>query len=536
MFGTAAALRADVKMPAIFGDHMVLQRNSKIPVWGWAGAGEKVKVSFEGATAKTTADANGNWKVELQPVKAAKDTGKPQSMTISGSNTVTIQDVLVGDVWICSGQSNMEFSLHRAHDAAEATPKANDPQLRLFLVTKKTALEPVSDVAGKWELCTPESAGPFSAVGYFFGRDLREKLKRPIGLIGTYWGGTPAQAWTSISGLQKEPSLSGYVEAHEKLVASFPQASADFAAKKTAFDEALKTWNEQYGKEFEAANKQWNDDAAKAKAAGQPLPPKLEFAHPKPKAPQAPDGGSGAPANLYNGMVAPLVHYAIKGVIWYQGESNAGKAMEYRTLFPAMIKDWRAKWGQGDFPFLFVQLAAYRHGNAPEWPVLRESQSKTLSLPKTGMAVAVDVGDWGDIHPKDKLDVGHRLALAALHVAYGEELVYSGPTYDSMKVEGGKVALKFKNNGGGLIIGAAPWSPSGETPAPAAELKGFVIAGEDKKFVPAEAKITGNTVEVSSPQVPNPVAVRYGWENSPVCNLYNKEQLPASPFRTDDWN
>jgi sialate O-acetylesterase len=528
-------------MPAIFGDHMVLQQEKKIPVWGWADAGEAVTVTLGDHTAKATADANGKWRADLDPVKT---TSAPMSLTVAGKNSLTFDDVLVGDVWICSGQSNMEFDLggdmlgHHsfggAANAATAVPAANDPQLRLFLVKKKIALQPEQDVVGKWEVCTPESASLFSAVGYFFGQELRRSLHRPIGLIGTYWGGQPAQAFTSLSGLQKEPSFTNYVNYIEGYVANYPKAMADYQVTLAKYQSDLKAWNEANG----PAMKEWADEVAKAKASGQAPPPKPAIAATQPRAPGSPEGGPSTPTVLYNGMIAPLIPYAIKGAIWYQGEANAGAALEYRTLFPRMISDWREKWGQGDFPFLFVQLAAFMKPQVEPseggWAYLREAQLMTLALPNTGMASAIDIGNADDIHPKDKLDVGLRLALAAKHVAYGQDVVSSGPLFDSMKIEGNKIRLTFKDVGSGLTVGTPPWPPAGAVSAPTA-LTGFVIAGADQKFVWGTATIDGNDIVVSSNDVDAPVAVRYGWANNPPCNLYNKEGLPASPFRTDDW-
>ncbi len=526
------ALHADVKLPAIFGDHMVLQQDAKLPVWGTADPGEAVTVSLGDHTAHATAAADGKWQAELPPVSAGT---APLTLTVAGKNTLKFEDVLAGDVWVCSGQSNMEFGLAGAHNHETELPKANDPQLRLFLVTKNAAHLPASDVTGHWELCTPETAARFTAVGYFFGRDLREKLQRPIGLIGTYWGGTPAEAWTSVSGLQKEPTLSYMVDQWNKLDAGYAKAAADYPALKSAYDAENKQWNDQYGKDFAAKMAEWKQEADRATHAGQSQPPRPVPPVPQPKAPETAEGGSHAPATLFNGMIAPLVPYAIKGAIWYQGESNAGKANEYHVLFSRMITDWREKWGQGDFPFLFVQLAGYNPGKSESWPRLREAQLQTLALPKTGMATAVDIGLPGNIHPMDKMDVGHRLALAAFHVAYGEKLVYSGPIYDSMEKRAHALAVAFSHPGTGLKIGSSPWVGPGATAAPTDHLVGFVIANVDKNWIPADAKISGDSVIVSSPQVPDPVAVRYAWESYPVANLYNKQDLPASPFRTDDW-
>jgi sialate O-acetylesterase len=536
-------LWADVKMPAIFGDHMVLQQDTALPVWGTADAGEKVTVTVGDSTDNAVADASGKWMVKLKPLPAGT---APLTMTVVGKNTLTFQDVLVGDVWICSGQSNMEFGLGNAHNAKEEIPKANYPLLRLFLVPHKISLTPQDDIApvptnslqGHWVLCTPENVikvggwNGFSAVGYFFGRELQTHLNRPIGLIGTYWGGTPAQSWTSLSALQKEPLLKHYADAYDKVRAAYsPEAEADFHVKQTTYMTDKAKWDQTVGVTYNPILKNWNDAVAKAKADGQPAPPKPVPSTPAPVAPIPPDGGPNSPTNLFNGMIAPLIPYSIKGAIWYQGESNAGQAVEYRTLFADMITDWRARWSQGDFPFLFVQLAKYA-SPSPGFAELRNSQLETLALPNTGMATSFDIGSQTDIHPKDKLDVGLRLALAARHVAYGETLVYSGPIYDKIEVAGNKVTVHFTQLGSGLVIGSAPWVTDGATPLPTDSLVGFTIAGADHKFVPADATIAGDTVVVSSAQVPQPVAVRYAFESA-TGNLYNKEGLPASPFRSD---
>ncbi len=520
---------------------MVLQEDKKLPVWGTADPSEAVTVTVGKESAKATADAAGKWRVDLAPLPT---NATPVVVTVAGkTNTVTFNDVLIGDVWICSGQSNMEFGLGGgkfgfggAHNAATVLPQANDPQLRLFLVARKTSLDPVDDVVGQWQLCTPETVGKFSAVGYFFGRDLRQELKKPIGLIGTYWGGTPAQAWTSLSGLQKEPTLKNYVDAYDKTKAAFPKLSADYPAKLAAYKAAAPAWEQGEGVAYKAAVSEWEAASKKALTAGLQPPPRPPAPKSMPHLPPSPDGGPNAPTTLYNGMIAPLVPFAVKGAIWYQGESNSGHAAEYRTLFPAMISDWREKWGQGNFPFLYVQLASFNSGKEQNWPFLREAQLKTLSLPATGMATAIDIGVPNNIHPQDKEDVGHRLALAARHVAYSEKLVYSGPIYDAMKVEGSAISLTFTHNGSGLIIGKAPWVATGFPALPGDKLVGFAVAGADKNWIPAEAKIMGDKVVVSSAQVASPVAVRYGWANNAGGNLYNKEGLPASSFRTDDWS
>jgi sialate O-acetylesterase len=518
-------------MAAIFGDHMVLQEGMKLPVWGTAAAGEAVTVTIGTDSAKVTAGADGKWRVDLAPLPV---NAAPVTLTVAGTNTLTFQDVLVGEVWLCSGQSNMEFRVRQAHNAATVLPAATDPQLRLFFVKENTALDPLDDVTGQWKTCTPESAKEFTAVGYFFGRDLRQKLNRPVGLIASYWGGTRAEAWTSIAGLQKDPELHHYVASQEHVRSLFADAAAKYPAQQAAYQAKLDAFNKGPGPQeyADAMKKYWaaNNALLAAGKPGVPMPP-----NPTPHPPTAPDGAQQTPGNLFNAMIAPLIPYAIKGVIWYQGESNANFAAEYRILFPRMITDWREHWGEGDFPFLFVQLARLQHGLVQNWAFQRESQFKALSLPNTGIATAIDIGNPIDVHPQDKEDVGHRLALVARHVAYGETLVFSGPRYAGMKVEGNAIRVSFTDVGSGLDLQVAPWVPNTTAPLPTDHLVGFMVAGADKNFVPAYAKIDGDTVVVSSPQVPTPVAVRYDFLNCPDGNLYNKEALPAFPFRSDDW-
>jgi sialate O-acetylesterase len=484
-FTGVSQIHADVKMPAIFGDHMVLQQELRVPVWGTASPGEKVRVTAGDQSASTTADGSGKWRVDLAPFAANTPA---MTVTVVGKNTLTFQDVLIGDVWLASGQSNMEFAF--AHggthpedntgylggvlDAANEDAKANDPALRIFYVAHKMSVTPVDDVVGKWELCTSESIADFSGVAYYFGREIRHAFHRPVGLIGSYYGGTGCEAWTSLDGFEKDPPFADKVDQIKQLRAAPPAA--------------------------------------------------LE---------------RHMPSVLYNGMIAPLVPYAIKGVIWYQGEDNGGNPVPYRTLFPRLITDWRERWGEGDFPFLFVQLAEWGGNGGPagnNWPMLREAQAMALALPNTGMATAIDIGDTYTIHPSDKLDVGIRLGLVAKHVAYGQELIYSGPTYDKMTVEGNTIRVSFTPSDPGLNIGVSPHPPADEAPIPTTDLLGFVIAGADQKFVQADAKIDGATVVVSSPQVPNPVAVRYDWAHSTQANLYGKDNLPALPFRSDNWD
>jgi len=531
-----AMVRADVKLPAIISDNMLLQANKPVAIWGAAAAGEKVTVAFDGQTASATADAAGKWKVTLPALKA-DDAG---DMTITGNNTLTVKNVLVGSVWICSGQSNMSFGLPGSHNAATEIPQANYPKIRLFTVPRETSMEPRAEVTGQWTVCTPTTAPAMSAVAYFFGRDVHVATGLPVGLIHTSWGGTPAEAWTSLGGLQKDAELKGYVDTVEKILQKDPAIEEGYQKQLAAYEKNHKAWQEKVEAPYKEAVKKWAEDSRKARAAHTPEPARPAAPKPGPRAPEQPGKGPHTPTVLYNAMIAPLLPYAIEGAIWYQGESNAGRAVEYRTLFARMISDWREKWNQGDFPFLFVQLANFmareKEPSNPDWAWLREAQTMTLKLPNTGMAVAIDIGQGDNIHPKDKADVGHRLALNALKMVYGKDVLPCGPLFEGLKVEGNQARISFKDVGKGLTIGVAPATQPGvEAGKPEPELKGFAIAGADQKFVWAKATIDGNTVVVSSAEVANPVAVRYAWANNPECNLYNQDGLPASPFRTDDW-
>jgi sialate O-acetylesterase len=505
-------LHADVKPNPLFTDGAVLQRGQPVPVWGTARDGEKVTVDFAGQKASTTA-AGGKWTVNLKPLKE----GGPFTMKISGDNTVTVNNLLVGEVWVCSGQSNMEWKFANAHNSKEEGPKADYPQIRMFTVKRKVSAKPLEEAEGSWVVCSPQTVGSFSAVGYFFARDLSRKLGVPVGMIHTAWGGTPAQAWTSLEGLENDAELKGYADVAKQKLASYDADMAAYAEKMEAFNQQTKEWNETVGKAHQEALKAWSQAANEAKKAKQPEPPRPAPSSPQPKAPPSPDGGSGSPAGLFNAMLSPVIPYGIKGAIWYQGESNAKQAKQYRTLFPAMIADWRRRWKLGDFPFLFVQIAPFKD----QPPEIREAQFLTLSKVKnTAMAVTTDVGDANDIHPKQKEPVGQRLALAARALAYGDKIEYSGPLYDAMVVRNGKAIISFKHVGSGLM-------------AKDGELKGFTIAGADKNFVPAKAEIHDSQIVVSAEAVANPRAVRYGWANVPEVNLFNQEGLPASPFRTD---
>ena len=518
---------ANVKMPAIFGDHMVLQQDQTLPVWGTADPGEAVEVSIGGNTGRTTADKEGKWLVKLSPVASGTSA---VTMTVTGKNTLTFTDVLPGDVWICSGQSNMAYRLPK-----DETPQATDSRIRFFTVPLKTAMEPQSDVGGSWVVCTPQTAGDFSSVGYYFARELRATVGHSIGLIGSYWVGSGGHSWVSITGLRKEPSLKFYADAYDRVLAAYPQRSASYAARMAEYQTAQAKWEKESGPAYNEAHQKWYDAVKKAGDAGEPVPGKPQLPPAPPIAPVTPDGGTHTPATIFNGMIAPLIPYAIKGVIWYQGESNHARAMEYQTLLSRLIADWRAQWGEGDFPFLVVQLPNIIYP-LQDIPFVRESQLKAVqALPNAGIAVTIDVGDPNNLHPRNKKYVGLRLAQAARHVAYGQDVVYSGPRFESMKIEGNSIRVNFSNTGSGLVIGTAPYLPPHVAPLQVTALVGFMIAGDERKWFSADAMIKGNAVTVSSAQVPHPVAVRYAWEDAPRCNLYNKEGLPASPFRSDDW-
>jgi sialate O-acetylesterase len=442
-------LEAGVKLPAVIGDNMVLQRDQPLPIWGWADKGEEVTVAIAGQTQSAKAGEDGRWKVTLDKLKV----GEPLEMTVKGSSgeEIKVKNVLVGEVWLCSGQSNMEMGVGMCNNANEEIAAADYPRIRLYMVANTKAAEPADDVKAAWTPCSPQTVaaggwGGFSAAAYYFGRQLHKELGVPVGLIDATWGGTPAEFWTSRKALEADPALKSLVQ--------------------------------------------------------------------------------GESSCLYNGMLAPLIPFGIRGAIWYQGESNVPQAYRYRTLFPAMIRNWRTDWAQGDLAFGFVQLAPFRYDYADPtcWAELCEAQSMTLkNTPNTGMAVTVDISDIKDIHPKNKQDVGRRLALWALAKVYGKEMVFSGPVYKSMAVEGGKVRLEFDHVGGGLI------SRDGKP------LSDFTVAGADQIFKPATAEIDGGSVIVSCTEVAEPAAVRFGWRDDATPNLSNKEGLPAGPFRTDSW-
>lgn len=611
---------------------MVLQRNQKIMVWGWSSPGEKVTVQLDKQSKRVTADKKGNWKVALDPLPA----GGPFELTVKGKNTITFRDVLIGEVWICSGQSNMAWTVQNSDNPEKEIAAGNYPNIRHLKVPNQIAGKPADDIGDtKWQVCSPETVASFTAVGYFFGRELLKEVNVPIGLINTSWGGTHVETWTSREAFQENPEF-------RDMIASVGKIDLD-SARKRGEELALKKienvqgpqagWssNVQRWKDLSFEDGSWstlsvpgawerrglgnvdgvvwfrNSFTLPASAAGKeavltlgPIDDADETyvngarvggtSDPStPRSYRIPAGvlregknvvavriednaGSGGfmgqasdlklsvagenialagdwayrvektskvsadvspnafPTLLYNAMIHPLIPYTIRGAIWYQGESNAGRAYQYRQAFPLMINDWRKRWGLGDFPFYFVQLATFNANNGTSekgstWAELREAQTMTLTLPNTGMAVTTDIGNPSDIHPRNKQDVGRRLAALALHDVYGKNVISSGPVYKSMKKEGRKIVLSFSDIGGGLMVKDKY-----------GYLKGFEIAGADKKFYYAQAQIEGNTVVVYHKDVTDPVAVRYGWaDDAGDCNLYNREGFPAGPFRTDTW-
>ncbi len=654
--------RADVKLPALISDHMVLEKAAKVPIWGKADPGEDVAVTLNGQTVKTQAAPDGKWMAALNLQDSAAG---PFEMTVEGKNKLTIQDVVVGEVWVASGQSNMEWVLKNTIDAEKEIAASANPLLRQFLVKKNASPELQDDTEGRWVAASPETSGDFTAVGYFFGKKLQNELKVPVGLLHTSWGGTPSEAWTSPQAIASVPEIADSGKSKQAVFQKYPD-------KKAAFVSGLTAWIKETGREdkptvdasafagMDVSTEDWTSvdlpGAVRAKDlpdAGivwlrkdvdvprkgsslslglpingydsvywngkllkqttfqefpgtgfvrrygpytipseainegrnvlairlyEPVEPadfpaaptagnislagkwlaKTEVAFPPvdaqktaavPKPPTNPLPPQYIASSLYNGMINPLLPYAISGVIWYQGETNAGRAIQYRTAFPLMIADWRKQWNQGDFPFYFCQLANFMEKKSQPgesaWAELREAQSLTLKQPNTGQAVLIDIGESGDIHPRNKKDVGDRLAVIALAKDYGKAIPYSGPVYDSMKAEDGKITLSFRNTDGGLVAGALPetyvvQSKSNQTAplvrnSPSSQLEGFAICGEDRKWVWADAKIEGDKVVVWSDQVPAPVAVRYAWADNPTCNLFNGAGLPASPFRTDDF-
>ncbi|MCE5250312.1 sialate O-acetylesterase [bacterium] len=490
--------QGDVRLPAVFGENMVLQRDMELPMWGWADPGEKVTVSVDNREVTTEADGSGKWTVRLEPLKA----GGPYALTIKGKNTIEFENILAGDVWLCSGQSNMEMRVRHVINSDREVANAQYPTIRLFQIVNDLSPEPRDDCKASWEVCRPSTIGDFTAAGYFFGREIMREVNVPIGLINASWGGTTIEAWMSPNAREACPEFRELLDYWAPVLSRKPP-------------EVLR---------FYRGMAEWEEDVHYGEYVGNPL---LKIYGTVPESPVKLAIVPQMPIWVYNAMIAPLVPYGIKGVLWYQGESNAGRAYQYRSLLPALITDWRALWKQGDFPFLYVQLCNYGAvGTKPsesQWAELREAQLITLTVPKTAMAVTIDIGEAANIHPRNKQEVGRRLALAALKTVYGREIVASGPMYESMTVRDGKVFVTFTNTGSGLV------------PAVGESLRGFTLAGKDKTFFRAHAMIMGDEVAVWSDDVPNPVALRYGWADNPGCNLFNREGLPASPFRTDDW-
>jgi len=475
LFAVALTATADVKLPPVLGSGMVLQRDLPVPVWGWADAGEKVSVSFAGQTKTSKAGDNGKWMVKLDPLKA---NDKPANLTITGSNKISLDNVLVGEVWICSGQSNMEWSIRASMNANEEITASDHPQIRLFNVPGHTTSSlPQEAGKGNWQVCSPKTSSGFSAVGYYFGRRLHKELEVPVGLIGSNWGGTRIEPWTTLAGFESVPQLS-------KIANQVKNYKADTQV------------------------------------------------------------GGRSPSAIYNSMVHPLTPFAMRGGIWYQGESNGGEGVTYYHKKHALVNGWRKAFQNKDLGFYWVQLANFQlPKNNPAggdgWAKIREAQTQALDIPHTGMAVAIDLADAHnprDIHPRNKQDVGGRLAQWALHQTYGKkDLVPTGPLYKSHKIKGNAIHLSFDHVGKGLMVGKkTKLEPTAEVKD--GKLEHFSIAGADKKWVWAEATIDGETVVVKSADVPKPIAVRYGFTMNPAkANLYNKDGIPASPFRTDNW-
>jgi sialate O-acetylesterase len=629
------SLLAAPRLPHLFSNHMVLQRDKEIAIWGWADPGEKISISLSFQTRETTAGIDGQWKVVLSAMPASG----PFTLSVTGQKTIALKDVMLGEVWVASGQSNMTYALSGATGSAEEIPEAIYPEIRFFTVPRKVALTPQEDtLPASWEICSPDTAKNFSAVSYFFARDLYKALGVPIGIVLSSWPGSLGEEWTDDKSLQREPELRPILERWEASPADVKSFAAEPARLSLEFDDFelvpaaggakpllfakfddgtgstatggdwIYDWDDAPGTSFELVTPGRGGTGFAARVAGafdemsssrlqanfkrdksatdvrayagirfsvrghglfqlqtvQPtisdwdnyssetFPATEEWKQitvwfkdlrqagwgvatpltlnaltgfllnitPAIGDPPRPPGG------LYEGMIVPLQMYRIRGALWYQGEGNTWRAHQYRTLLPALIKGWRSGWGEGDFPFLIVQLP--NHGSSPEfgdsiWAELREAQLLTAkTVPNTGLAVTIDLGDPGNLHPPRKAEIGERLALWGLGTTYGKKIVHSGPLYESSRIEGNRIRIQFQQTGSGLK-------------ARDGELKGFAIAGSDRKFHRASARIEGGSILVSSPEVSTPIAVRYGWAASPVCNLYNQEGLPASPFRTDHW-
>ena len=476
---------AEVTLPKLLASHMVVQRNLPVHVWGKAQPGEEVTVGFRGENRAVKADELGKWSVYLAPGEA----GGPFQLTVQGRKSdgsaqiITLDDILVGDLWLASGQSNMEFDLRNAATAAQDVPAASNDRIRLLVVEKHTSDYELNDAPnGGWKAATPDSAKYFSAIAWYFAREIQSKEHVPVGVIDATWGGTVAESWVRLEAIGEDAALMPLFVSRGKMTAREADSAVEQAWEKKQIEEA--------------------------KAAGKTVP---SFPWHAPL-------NTWAPSLIYNGMIAPLTPLPIRGVIWYQGESNSAveRAPLYHRIFRTLIEDWRHQWAEGDFPFLFVQIANFKSSPAEDWATLREEQRKTLELRNTAMAVTIDIGNPNDVHPTNKLDPGLRLARAARALSYGEQLEYSGPLFRQAVPVNGAMRLYFDHAKTLKVKGS--------------ELTGFEVAGKDGNFLPATAKVEGGTVLVSSPEVPNPAFVRYGWSNSPQCNLYNGDDLPASPF------
>lgn len=491
----AAEAQSAVKLSAVFSDHMVLQRDMQVPVWGWADPQEKVTVEFQGQTKTAAADSSGKWTVRLDPLPANSKPAVLKVRSAKPDDAIEVKDVLVGEVWLGSGQSNMAMTVDRAKDFDSESAGANFPLIRMFTERSSGAAEPQANCAGDWVVCTPQSVGKFSATLYFFGREIQRDLQVPVGLINSSVGGTPIESWIALDAQKSSKEL-------EPLVATLVK-------EETAFDEA------KAKADYEKALERWKTQVEKAKAENR-QPPR------RPTDPLATRSRRGGPGGLFNGKIAPLIPYAIRGVLWYQGEANSvpSKASYYQYQLPLLVTDWRQRWGS-ELPFAWAQLPNFG-GPGRDWPTVREAMLKTLKLPKTGMGINIDIGEEKDIHPKNKQDVGKRLAMWALATVYQRpNVASSGPLPAAHEFRGREAIVTFKHIDGGLKADG--------------ELQGFQLAAKDQQWKPASARIDRDKVIVTSPDVEQPVALRYAWSNFPTCNLKNGAGLPATPFRTDDW-
>ncbi len=503
VLATGVSSFAELKLARVFSDGMVLQRDQKVPVWGWTDPGVEVTVSFDGKKKTAQAGSDGKFLIRLEKMKA---NAEPQSLLVkSGADSMEVKNVLVGEVWLCSGQSNMEWPVSKAMNFEKEKAAANYPQIRMFLTKRNASKELLKDCTGSWTVCAPSNISGFSATAYFFGREIHKELGVPVGLIRSCWGGTRIEPWSPMASLDKFPAVMKYKAQQDKKAGEFDEVAEE--------------------KRFAKALDEWQETADQAKANGEE-PPR------RPRKKTHPHKHQNYPANLYNAMINPLIPYGIRGAIWYQGESNTHSLKEavlYRDLLENLVDEWRNDWDD-EFPFYAVQLVNFKkpQENPVEdtpWAFIRDSFLKFhKEVPNVGIAVGIDVGEGNNIHPTNKQAIGYRLAQQALAKTYKKKVVAGGPIYKSMKKSGNKIVINFDGIGSGLVEqGGAP-------------LKTFAIAGADQQFVAAQAAIVGDTVVVSSEQVADPVAVRYAWADNPIgCNLFNKEGLPASPFRTDDW-